>query len=82
MISLSNYFLLPQGSEPGSLGWALTPEFAADDQPIKLFSASASDDLTDFLHILADARNGVAAGDDEGDECENDNFLHTVPKYS
>jgi hypothetical protein len=48
--------------------------------PIKcLFSACASDNLADLLHIPADAGDGVAAADHEGDEGEGDDFLHAVP---
>jgi len=47
-----------------------------------LFSAGAGNDLADFLHIAAEAGNGVAAGQDDGGDGEGEEFFHSVFIFS
>jgi hypothetical protein len=59
---------------------ALTPEFAAYAVRFEnLLATRASNDLANLLHVLADTRNGIAAGGSDCDECEGDYFFHAVP---
>src|SRR5450830_2190240 len=43
-----------------------------------LFSAGAFDGLADFLHILAEAGDGIAAGQDEGSDGDGEQGFHDV----
>jgi len=57
--------------------WGSDPEFRAPELP-GLFTASASNDLADLLHIPTHAGNGIAACNGQSEECENDYFFHLL----
>jgi hypothetical protein len=72
---------LPQGSESGvAFKRTLTPKFAAYAYRFNnLLAARTSNNLANFLNVLADAGDGIAASNNESDECESDCFFHGIP---
>jgi hypothetical protein len=58
-------------------GGAWIPAFAGMTVVV-LFPARASNNLADLLHVAANAGDGVAAGEEQGDQGQGEYFFHGV----